>query len=92
MTKTRFIESISNQGWNKINSEGETELWEREGSFIFLKDEYVSDSNYQGSWSVSYSDIKTTRSRRHYYEIEKVNGDTVVVLSEEDDIEIGCMG
>ena len=92
MTKERFVESISNSGWNQVNSDDGNELWEREGVFIFLFDDHISDSIYQGTWSVCYSDIKTTRSRRHYYEIEKTDGMTIVVLSEEDDMEIGCMG
>ncbi len=92
MTKNRFIESIQSQNWNKINEMDVVELWEREGVFMFLHPDCVSESLDKKGWSIGYSDIKTTRSRRHYYEIESVDGGVLVVLSEEDDIEIGCMG
>ena len=92
MTKNRFIESIQSQNWNKINEMDGVELWEREGVFMFLHPDCVSESLHEKGWSIGYSDIKTTRSRRHYYEIESVDGGVLVVLSEEDDIEIGCMG
>ncbi|MCI7605720.1 MAG: hypothetical protein MSS69_03065, partial [Spirochaetales bacterium] len=64
----------------------------REGAFMFLFDTCVSESFDKKGWVIGYEDIKTTRSRRHYYEIEMVDGETKVVLSEEDEMEIGCMG
>ena len=88
MTKNRFIESIQSQNWNKINEMDGVELWEREGVFMFLHPYCVSESLDKKGWAIGYSDIKTTRSRRHYYEIESVDGGVLVVLSEEDDIEI----
>lgn len=92
MTKERFIESIASQNWNKINENDGIQLWEREGAFMFLHEECISDSLDKSGWKIDYNAIRTTRSRRHYYEIEKDNGEVMVVLSEEDDIEIGCMG
>ena len=92
MTKKRFVESIQSQNWNKINELDGVELWEREGVFMFLHDECVSESLDNKGWTIEYSDIKTTRSRRHYYEIEMIDGEIKVVLSEEDEMEIGCMG
>ena len=92
MTKNRFIESIQSQNWNKINEMDGAELWEREGVFMFLHPDRVPESLDKKGGSIGYSDIKTTRSRRHYYEVESVDGGVLVVLSEEDDIEIGCMG
>ena len=92
MTKNRFEESLSSQKWNKINEDEGVELWEREGAFMFLFDTCVSESFDKKGWVIGYEDIKTTRSRRHYYEIEMVDGETKVVLSEEDEMEIGCMG
>ena len=92
MTKNRFIESLSSQKWNKINEDEGVELWEREGAFMFLLETCVSESLDKKGWTIEYDDIKTTRSRRHYYEIEMVDGETKVVLSEEDEMEIGCMG
>lgn len=92
MTRERFIESINGQNWNKINENDGVELWEREGAFMFLHGTSVSDSIDKSGWNIEYKDIKTTRSRRHYYEIETINGEVLVVLSEEDEIEIGCMG
>lgn len=92
MTKNRFVESLSSQKWNKINEDEGVELWEREGAFMFLFETCVSESLDKKGWTIEYDDIKTTRSRRHYYEIEMVDGETKVVLSEEDEMEIGCMG
>lgn len=92
MTKNRFVESLSSQKWNKINEDEGVELWEREGAFMFLFDTCVSESFDKKGWVIGYEDIKNTRSRRHYYEIEMVDGETKVVLSEEDEMEIGCMG
>ena len=92
MTRNRFIESINSQNWNKINEMDGVELWEREGVFMFLHNQCVSESLDKKGWAIDYSDIKTTRSRRHYYEIETNDGEVTVVLSEEDDMEIGCMG
>ena len=31
MTKERFVESIENQGWNRLDAQEDVELWEREG-------------------------------------------------------------
>lgn len=92
MTKNRFVESLSSQKWNKINEDEGVELWEREGAFMFLFETCVSESLDKKGWTIEYDDIKTTRSRRHYYEIEMIDGETKVVLSEEDEMEIGCMG
>lgn len=92
MTKNRFVESLSSQKWNKINEDEGVELWEREGAFMFLFETCVSESLDKKGWTIEYDDIKTTRSRRHYYEIEMIDGEIKVVLSEEDDMEIGCMG
>ena len=92
MTKNRFVESLSSQKWNKINEDEGIELWEREGAFMFLFETCVSESLDKKGWTIEYDDIKTTRSRRHYYEIEMIDGETKVVLSEEDEMEIGCMG
>lgn len=90
MTKERFVESLNTQGWNKMDNSGDAELWEREGAFIFVFPDSVSESSNGYGWSLPYERIRTTRSRRHYYEIETIDGEVVVVLSEEDDIEIGC--
>ena len=92
MTKNRFVESLSSQKWNKINEDEGVELWEREGAFMFLFETCVSESLDKNGWTIEYDDIKTTRSRRHYYEIEMIDGEIKVVLSEEDEMEIGCMG
>ena len=92
MTKNRFVESLSSQKWNKINEDEGVELWEREGAFMFLFETCVSESLDKKGWTIEYDDIKTTRSRRHYYEIEMIDGGIKVVLSEEDEMEIGCMG
>ncbi len=92
MTKNRFEESLSSQKWNKINEDEGVELWEREGAFMFLFDTCVSESFDKKGWVIGYEDIKTTRSRMHYYEIEMIDGEIKVVLSEEDEMEIGCMG
>ena len=92
MTKNRFVERLSSQKWNKINEDERVELWEREGAFMFLFDTCVSESFDKKGWVIGYEDIKTTRSRRHYYEIEMIDGEIKVVLSEEDEMEIGCMG
>lgn len=92
MTKNRFVESLSSQKWNKINEDEGVELWEREGAFMFLFETCVSESLDKKGWTIEYDDIKTTRSRRHYYEIEMIDGEIKVVLSEEDEMEIGCMG
>ena len=92
MTKKRFVESLSSQKWNKINEDEGVELWEREGAFMFLFETCVSESLDKKGWTIEYDDIKTTRSRRHYYEIEMIDGEIKVVLSEEDEMEIGCMG
>ena len=92
MTKNRFVESLSSQKWNKINEDEGVELWEREGAFMFLFETCVSESLDKKGWTIEYDDIKTTRSRRHYYEIEMIDGGIKVVLSEEYEMEIGCMG
>ena len=92
MTKNRFVESLSSQKWNKINEDEGVELWEREGAFMFLFETCVSESLDKKCWTIEYDDIKTTRSRRHYYEIEMIDGEIKVVLSEEDEMEIECMG
>ena len=59
---------------------------------MFLFETCVSESLDKKGWVIGYEDIKTTRSRRHYYEIEMIDGEIKVVLSEEDEMEIGCMG
>lgn len=91
MTKERFVESIEKQGWNRLDAQEDVELWEREGTFFFLFDDAVSSSRTRSDWVIPFSDIRVTRSRRHFFEIEKTDGSSIVVLSEEDD-EIGCMG
>ena len=91
MTKERFVESIEKQGWNRLDAQEDVELWEREGAFFFLFDDAVSSSRTRSDWVIPFSDILVTRSRRHFFEIEKADGSSIVVLSEEDD-EIGCMG
>ena len=91
MTKERFVESIEKQGWNRLDAQEDVELWEREGAFFFLFDDAVSSSRTRSDWVIPFSDIRGTRSRRHFFEIEKADGSSIVVLSEEDD-EIGCMG
>ena len=91
MTKERFVESIENQGWNRLDAQEDIELWEREGAFFFLFEDAVSSSRNRSDWVIPFSDIRVTRSRRHFFEIEKADGSSTVVLSEEDD-EIGCMG
>ena len=42
MTKERFVESIENQGWNRLDAQEDVELWEREGAFFFLFEDAVS--------------------------------------------------
>ena len=91
MTKERFVESIEKQGWNRLDAQEDVELWEREGAFFFLLEDAVSSSRDRSDWVSPFSDIRVTRSRRHFFEIEKADGSSIVVLSEEDD-EIGCMG
>ena len=91
MTKERFVESIENQGWNRLDAQEDVELWAREGAFFFLFEDAVSSSRSRTDWVIPVSDIRVTRSRRHFFEIEKADGSSIVVLSEEDD-EIGCMG
>ena len=91
MTKERFVESIEKQGWNRLDAQEDVELWEREGAFFFRFDDAVSSSRTRSDWVIPFSDIRVTRSRRHFFEIEKADGSSIVVLSEEDD-EIGCMG
>ena len=91
MTKERFVESIEKQGWNRLDAQEDVELWEREGAFFFLFEDAVSSSRTRSDWVIPFSDIRVTRSRRHFFEIEKADGSTIVVLSEEDD-EIACMG
>ena len=59
---------------------------------MFLFETCVSESLDKKGWVIGYEDIKTTRSRRHYYEIDMIDGEIKVVLSEEDEMEIGCMG
>ena len=92
MTRERFAESIESQGWISVDQNGEAELWEREGAFFFLFPDKVSESLQGEGWSVMIADVRTTRSRRHYHEIECFDGRVIVTLSEDDDIEIGCMG
>ena len=91
MTKERFVESIENQGWNRLDAQEDVELWEREGAFFFLFEDAVSASRDSWDCVIPFSDIRVSRSRRHFFEIEKADGSSIVVLSEEDD-EIGCMG
>ena len=91
MTKERFVESIEHQGWNRLAAQEDIELWEREGAFFFVFEDAVSSSRNRSDWVIPFSDIRVTRSRRHFFEIEKADGSSTVVLSEEDD-EIGCMG
>lgn len=92
MTRDRFVESIKSQGWTYASDNGYAELWEREGAFFFLFPDKVCESLYGEGWSVRLEDIKTTRSRRHYHEIESSDNRVIVTLSEDDDAEIGCMG
>lgn len=92
MTRDRFVESIKSQGWICASDNGNAELWEREGAFFFLFPDKVCESLYGEGWSVRLEDIKTTRSRRHYHEIESSDNRVIVTLSEDYDAEIGCMG
>ncbi|MDY5931530.1 MAG: hypothetical protein SPJ34_05815 [Candidatus Ornithospirochaeta sp.] len=92
MERDEFIAGIIDQGWSEAGSSDDSVLaFEREGTFIFVFSDSVKDSLYSPEWSVAFSEIKLTRSRRHYFEIEKKDGTSIEVLSE-DDIEIGCMG
>ena len=91
MKKESFVESIEKQGWNRLDAQEDVELWEREGVFFFLFVVALSSSRNKSDWVIPFSDIRVTRSRRHFFEIEKADGSSIVVLSEEDD-EIGCMG
>lgn len=91
MTKEKFTESLISSRFRECYSEGGYTLYERDGFYLFLYPERVTDSPLTPTWSLSYEEIKLTRSRIGYFEIEPISGSSVT-FTKEDDIEIGCMG
>ncbi len=91
MTKEKFTESLISSRFRECYSEDGYTLYERDGFYLFLYLGRVTDSPITPSWSLSYEDVKLTRSRVGYFEIEKMDG-TSITFTKDDDIEIGCMG
>lgn len=91
MTKEKFEECLISGGFRLCYDEGEVRLYEKGGIYLFLFDNFVSDSRNNPSFSILYCDIKLIRSRRGSFEIETLAGEDITLLEEEDD-EIGCMG
>lgn len=91
MTKEKFTESLISSRFRECYSEDGYTLYERDGFYLFLYPGRVTDSPIAPSWSLSYEDVKLTRSRIGYFEIEKTDG-TSITFTKDDDIEIGCMG
>ncbi len=91
MTKEKFTESLISSRFRECYSEDGYTLYERDGFYLFLYPGRVTDSPITPSWSLSYEDVKLTRSRIEYFEIEKMDG-TSITFTKDDDIEIGCMG
>lgn len=91
MEKEKFVEALKDSRWNCCLSHGPYYLYERDGNYIFLFSTYISDSLEKSKWKIDYSDIKVVRNRRDSFEIEKIDGSSIFLLSE-DEYEIGCMG
>lgn len=91
MTREKFIESLLSSGFSECRSDGGYALYERDGSYIFAFDTHIASSLYNAEWKAGYDEIKLTRSRRGSFEIEKTDSSSILITSDED-IEIGCMG
>lgn len=91
MTREKLIESLLSSGFSECFSGEEYTLYERDGSYIFAFQTHIASSLYDAEWQSDYEEIRLTRSRKGWFEIEKTDGSSIV-LSSDDDIEIGCMG
>ncbi len=91
MTREKFTESLLSSGFSECPGGEGCTLYERDGSYIFAFPSHIASPLYDAEWHSSYEDIRLTRSRRGWFEIEKTDGSSIV-LSSDDDIEIGCMG
>lgn len=91
MTREKFTESLLSSGFSECpGGEGYT-LYERDGIYIFAFPTHIAASLYDAEWQTDYEEIRLTRSRRGWFEIEKTDCSSIVLTSD-DDIEIGCMG
>lgn len=91
MTREKLIESLLSSGFSECFSGEEYTLYERDGSYIFAFQTHIASSLYDAEWQSDYEEIRLTRSRKGWFEIEKTDGSSIV-LSSDDDFEIGCMG
>ncbi len=91
MTKEKFTLSLISSRFRECYSEDGYTLYERDGFYLFLYPEKVTDSPVNPAWSLPYEEIKLTRSRIGWFEIEPLSG-SPVTFTKDDDMEIGCMG
>lgn len=91
MTREKFIETLKGSAFRECRSDEEYALYEKDGIYLFLLNDRVTDALYGGTWEIPYQNIVLIRSRRGYLEIECKDG-TSVSLTAEEEIEIGCMG
>ena len=91
MTKEKFVSCLLSSGFRECTSGDGYTLYERDGNYIFAYDGHIASSLSSPDWSAQYDEIKLTRSRHGWFEIERIDGSSITLVSE-DDFEIGCMG
>ena len=91
MTKEKFVSCLLSSGFRECSGGDGYTLYERDGNYIFAYPEHIASSLSNPDWSSSYDEIKLTRSRQGWFEIERLDGSSITLVSE-DDFEIGCMG
>lgn len=91
MTEEKFVESITSSRFRLCTEETDYSLFERDGIYLFVSGNCVSDALRTPSFSVPFSDIALIRIRRGFFEIETTGG-LCYSLTADDEMEIGCMG
>ncbi len=91
MTKEKFISCLLSSGFRECTGGDGYTLYERDGNYIFACETHIASSLSSPDWLSSYDEIKLTRSRQGWFEIERFDGSSITLVRD-DDFEIGCMG